>query len=126
MTSAWCTMRTIIAEAMVASPNTWPRRENGRLEDRDVEEFGGVPWRPATWRALAPALCGTVESVVRHRCCLAGCGDNEFPLCGENRVVPSRRRLRQLRPKLSTGQYSPISEKPAELVLYSKRRLWYL
>ena len=39
MTSAWCTMRSIIAEAMVASPKTWPQRENGRLEVKMIDDF---------------------------------------------------------------------------------------
>jgi hypothetical protein len=80
--------------------------------DRDVEEFGGVPWRPDTRRALARALCGHEESAVQHRCRLAGCGDNQLPLCGMNRVVPSRRRLGQLRPKLSTGQHVRSERNP--------------
>ena len=39
MTSAWCTMRSIIAEAMVASPKTCPQRENGRLEVKMIDDF---------------------------------------------------------------------------------------
>ena len=39
MTSAWWTIRSIIAEAMVASPKTCPQRENGRLEVRMIEDF---------------------------------------------------------------------------------------
>ena len=39
MTSAWCTIRSIIAEAMVASPNTCPQRENGKLEVKMIDDF---------------------------------------------------------------------------------------
>jgi hypothetical protein len=34
-----CTIRSIIAEAMVASPNTCPQRENGRLEVKMINSM---------------------------------------------------------------------------------------
>ena len=39
MTSAWCTILSIIAEAMVASPKTWPQREKGKLEVKMMEDL---------------------------------------------------------------------------------------
>jgi hypothetical protein len=32
-------VRWIFAEAMVASPNTWPQPENGRFEVRMIDDF---------------------------------------------------------------------------------------
>jgi len=67
---------------------------------------------------LAAVLCGHAESVGQDRCGFAGRGDNEFPQCRRYPLVPSRRRLGQSRPKLSTGQHFPIRGKSAEQAFY--------
>lgn len=51
--SVWCTIRSIIAEAMVASPKTCPQRENGRLEVKMIDDFSHRV--ETSWKNRLPA-----------------------------------------------------------------------